>query len=564
MLEPQTPPQEYKILRLCLGLNAIFALVFMAIAWIFISPGFMLLMYGILAATLLYSVLFLKWLTTANVHRVSVVFILAMLILESPALLLHGPKHFPMIFILFFTFVIMYNIILVRWPEVLALHGLLLAADLGFMLWPGGLFQQSVGLIGLDVKYAVVSVVIFHVTVIILGTWVVEVKRRTESQLRYMNTNLNRMVAEKVAEIQRADREARQYQEQLEKILRHSPVGVVIIDEQLNFLYTNGVHFKFEAAAAGVRELPGTLLPLQLLKDTLLQARTQLLLEGKEKLVGQRLEYPTPEGALKIIRYAYIAVHLEGENGPMPRLVLITEDITEEEGLRRELIQTEHLAELGKMAASLAHEINNPLAGIKLYIELLEQNLAAPEKRKQIFAILEHSIVRIDRIIKSFLSFSRQEQPRKEWINVVEVLQSTLDLAVNFKQFHQIHIATEFEDIPLIYADPYRLAQVFVNLLNNASDAMAEAGGRLKIACGQKNAHVEITFQDTGKGIRREDLPHIFTPFFTTKARGHGTGLGLSTSYGIIRDHGGHLEVESREGAGTTFTIRLPRDEENQ
>jgi signal transduction histidine kinase len=252
-------------------------------------------------------------------------------------------------------------------------------------------------------------------------------------------------------------------------------------------------------------------------------------------------------------------VKWEGEEGQIIRLMLITEDITAEEILRLELMQSEHLAALGKMAASLAHEINNPLAGIKLYIELLEQNLAAPEKRRQIFATLENSITRIDRIIKNFLSFARQDQPQKEWIDICSVLQGTLDMAANFKQFHQIHIATDFaKDIPLLSADQYRLAQVFVNLLNNASDAMAEAGGRLKISCQHDGKEVFIRFQDTGKGIKQEDLPHIFTPFFTTKVRGHGTGLGLSTSYGIIREHGGSLEVESREGQGCTFTIRLP------
>jgi signal transduction histidine kinase len=111
--------------------------------------------------------------------------------------------------------------------------------------------------------------------------------------------------------------------------------------------------------------------------------------------------------------------------------------------------------------------------------------------------------------------------------------------------------------VPPILGDQHRLSQVFVNLLNNARDAM-QSGGSLTVQYFCEGKEIVIRFKDTGHGIKAEDLKHIFTPFFTTKETGQGTGLGLSISYGIIQEHGGSLEVDSREGAGTTFTIRLP------
>jgi signal transduction histidine kinase len=180
-----------------------------------------------------------------------------------------------------------------------------------------------------------------------------------------------------------------------------------------------------------------------------------------------------------------------------------------------------------------------------------------PEAPK-IFNVLKDNIQRIDHIIKSFLTFGRQEKPTKEWIDVQTVLKNTLELATNLRQFDQIEICTEFAaDVPAILGDQHRLTQVFVNLLNNARDAMAERGGRLTISYERDGNELRIKFKDTGKGISAQDLKNIFTPFFTTKEPGKGTGLGLSISYGIIQEHGGSLDVESREGMGTTFTIRL-------
>jgi two-component system, NtrC family, sensor kinase len=205
------------------------------------------------------------------------------------------------------------------------------------------------------------------------------------------------------------------------------------------------------------------------------------------------------------------------------------------------------------------HEVNNPLTGMKLNLELLQTSLLKPEMRDKIFLTLSEGINRIDRIVKGFMAFARQEKPQKRKISIHKILEETLALVANFKQFHQIHIETSLaENLPEIYVDPYRLEQVFINLINNACDAMQENGGNLIISSELDSNILVISFEDTGIGIKQEDLNRVFEPFYSTKTRKQGTGLGLSISYGIIQEHGGTIEVQSRLGVGSTFKIKIP------
>jgi signal transduction histidine kinase/PAS domain-containing protein len=556
----ETPQQEYRLLKICLWLNILFSAIFLAVAWMFITPSRYLPFYSILLGSVAYSIFFLRQVKPPTNRRYSLAFVLAIVSFNTAAVLMHTPRYFFMVFLLVFTFSIIFNIILVSWPEVLITGGLILGIDLSLMIWPHGLFQQSVAMIGLDLRYAVISIALGHMTFLILGTWIVEIKRRTEKQLRFINENLNKLVAEKVNEIRRADRQTRRAEEQLEKILRYTPVGVVIFNEELNCLYSNGVHFKFENREGKFQELPGNLLSLEMLQKILAEAMEHTGESGGH-LVGERLDFVDAQQCERMVRYSFIPVTLVETDGapPFKRLILIIEDITAEEILRYKLIQADHLAAMGKMAAGLAHEINNPLSVIRIYVEALGQGVTDPARKEKIHLVLKENIMRIDRIIKSFLTFGRQEKPTREWVDVLDVLKNTLDLATNLRQFDEIKICTEFSDgVPPIMGDQHRLSQVFVNLFNNARDAMQKVGGTMTIQYLREGRDLVIRIKDTGKGIKPENLKHIFTPFFTTKEPGEGTGLGLSISYGIIQEHGGNLEAESREGVGTAFTIRLP------
>ncbi len=551
--------QEFRLFRILMVVNILVAAMFIPLQWVFMPPAHQPHWTWVHIWTVIYPAVLWRVVTPRTLKAGAVLFIALHLLTDSLSLLWHPLEFKAQAFVWVYTFIIIFNVILVSWPEVLASDLAILACGAGFAFLPASGFHASMAKLGLNPGYAEVLVLMYFALLLIVGTSIMAVKRRTERRVYELNANLNRLVDQKLAEIQRADAAARQYQEQLDVILRHAPFGVVIVDEHVNFLYTNGVHFKFRLTAAGVEELPGSLLPLAVLRQEVLAAKAQALLTTDRAFLGQRWEYTAPQGVVKILRYSFVRVIFPEADGDVIRLVLLSEDITQEETIRQELNRADHLASLGKMAASLAHEVNNPLAGIKLYVELLEQEISSPEKRREIFRFLESNITRIDRIVKSFLTFSRQEKPRREWLDVQEVLRTTLEMASNFRQFHRIHIHTHLAaTMPLIYADPHRLAQVFVNLLNNASDAMQAEGGRLDISTRLWNQEIWIQFKDTGKGIKPENLPHIFKPFFTTKEKDQGTGLGLSTSYSIIQEHGGRLEVESEVSLGSTFTVRLP------
>lgn len=527
----------------------------------FIAPEKYLPFYLVLLGSLAYSWVLLRRVTLENCKRYFLIFIFTYLAFTSVADLMHNPRYFFMVFLLTFTSVIVYNIILIGWPAALITGSIIFAVDLLFMLWPHGLYQQSVNQIGLDFTYAVISVAICHLTIMVLGTWLVEVKRRTEQQLRFINENLNRLVEEKVTQIRRADRQARRAEEQLTKILQYTPLGVVIFGEDLTCLYSNGVHFKCQNVDGTCRESPGSLFSMEMLQNILADARELAGPNPEINLVGRRWDIMDANQREHRLRYSFLPVTVRETDGApdFKRLILMTEDITEEEIMRYKLTQADHLAGMGKMAAGLAHEINNPLSVIRIYVEALAQGVSDSGRREKIFLVLKENIMRIDQIIKSFLTFGRQEKPIREWIDVLAVLKNTLELVINLRQFDDIRLCTEFADnVPPIFGDQHRLTQVFVNLLNNARDALQQNGGTLSIQYFCEGKDLVIRFKDTGPGIKAEDLKHVFTPFFTTKEPGQGTGLGLSISYGIIQEHGGTLEAESLEGVGTTFTIRLP------
>ncbi|MBN1594597.1 GHKL domain-containing protein [candidate division FCPU426 bacterium] len=555
---PKSLIQEYQLFRVCLCLTFFAALSVAPLEHIFVPAGKLWWMYGIILVSLLYSAALFFTVSERRLQMGVHIFISCHLFFTTGAVYLHHPHYLVPTFILTYTCICIFNTILTAWPAVAAMNALILTAALLFMFVPGSGFSRAVQTIGMDVPFTTTAVAVYFALVLIVSTGLVAIKRRTESQLRELNRTLNLRVEEKVEEFKRMDQVARQTQEQLARILKSIPVGVVIMDSKLNLLYSNGVHYPEIDAAGGVKEGKDRL-PVEERKEYFLQEQASLVLQKGGDMLGRRYEYHTADKMKIILRYSYVQVKLSGGDVDDAHLVLITEDITQEEGIREKLVQTNHLAGMGKMAASLIHEVNNPLAGIRLNLELLEMGLAVPEKRQKVFYALNEGVERIDRIVKSFLAFARQEHPQKVHTDIHLILEDILVMAVNFKEFHRITIQKEFDDrLPAIMADRYRLEQVFVNLLNNACDAMQRKGGLLKISTGQEEGFLFVKFKDNGIGIKQEELHHIFSPFYTTKERGHGTGLGLSTSYGIVQEHGGSIEVESCEGMGSTFIVRLP------
>ena len=225
------------------------------------------------------------------------------------------------------------------------------------------------------------------------------------------------------------------------------------------------------------------------------------------------------------------------------------------------LIQTEKLSALGEMIAGVSHELNNPLTAVIGYSQLLQSMDLAPQVKEDLGQILEAGR-RMGRIVANLLDFSRQHPPQKEYIDINQVISKSLELRAHELITSNIQIETDLApDLPYTMADPYQLQQVFVNIINNAQQAMAEKGGpgvlTVMTRRGRNNT-LRISFQDTGPGIPREIMGRIFDPFFTTKEVGQGTGLGLTVSYGIVQEHEGHIWAESEDGRGATFFIELP------
>jgi two-component system NtrC family sensor kinase len=226
----------------------------------------------------------------------------------------------------------------------------------------------------------------------------------------------------------------------------------------------------------------------------------------------------------------------------------------------RRIMQSERLAHIGQLAAGVAHEINNPLTGIVTYSHLLLERASTENGTRGSLEKIVKQANRCRDIIRGLLDFSRQRKPEKRLSSVNRLLEECVSLVDNQALFHNIRIVQHLApELPKVFMDPSQIQQVFMNMIINAAEAM-HGSGQLTITTRHVPAEsaVEVEFTDTGHGIKEEDLDRIFNPFFTTKEVGHGTGLGLAISYGIVKEHKGTITVESQEGQGATFTIRLP------
>ncbi|MGA2667860.1 MAG: cache domain-containing protein [Ignavibacteria bacterium] len=258
-----------------------------------------------------------------------------------------------------------------------------------------------------------------------------------------------------------------------------------------------------------------------------------------------------------------MSIELEKEKNELEswanKLEVKVEERTDElKKIHEQLFRSEKLASLGKLAAGVAHEINNPLTGVLTNSSLLLEDLDANDPRREDVEVIVKETIRCREIVKRLLDFARQTKPQKKLTNINSLIDNIILLVRNQSSFRNITIEKNLdENIPEIMADLDQIQQVFINLILNASDAMNE-GGTLTIESKltASKDYIEVKFTDTGIGIPDEVKAKIFDPFFTTK--GHGTGLGLSISYGIIERHGGKISVDSKPGKGTIFTIHLP------
>jgi signal transduction histidine kinase len=231
---------------------------------------------------------------------------------------------------------------------------------------------------------------------------------------------------------------------------------------------------------------------------------------------------------------------------------------------QKNLARSERLAVAGQLAASLAHEIGTPLNSISGHVQLLARRKSNDEATARRLLVIEKQVENIVRTVRQLLSWTRKYEMRLELVDLGRVLEDSVLLSSPALELRKIRVQmTAGKGCPKIYGDSGYLHQVFLNLINNSADAMPR-GGELRIKLRGPSAdeprEVEVTIADTGTGMPRETLAHIFDPMFTTKQIGTGAGLGLAICDRIVRQHAGTIRAESEQGRGTMFTIRLPLD----
>ncbi|MFB1483206.1 ATP-binding protein [Corallococcus sp. RDP092CA] len=262
------------------------------------------------------------------------------------------------------------------------------------------------------------------------------------------------------------------------------------------------------------------------------------------------------------VRVSFATSSMLTQPGEVEGVIAIGQDVTVVKELEKRIIHAEKLASIGQLAASVVHEINNPMTAVATYADALLQRSrmtpgANPADQEKLKKILESSH-RILRFTRDLVSYARPAQDRPERVS----LNAVVDMAVGFCEHvvSQARVSVQRDyasDVPPLAAVRANLVQVFVNLITNACHAMPP-GGQVYLTTAQEGTEAVVRVRDTGTGIEARNLSRIFEPFFTTKPEGRGTGLGLSICQGIVENHGGRLTVESTMGQGTTFTVRLP------
>jgi two-component system NtrC family sensor kinase len=244
-------------------------------------------------------------------------------------------------------------------------------------------------------------------------------------------------------------------------------------------------------------------------------------------------------------------------------VLCLIRDATEEKTLQQQLVQSEKMGAIGQLVSGVAHELNNPLASITAFAQLmLSDGNLGPEDRHATEVISSESR-RAARIVHNLLTFARQHKAEKTYADINQVIENTLELRSYDLSVRGIQIERSYaEPAPCTMADAYQMQQVMLNLVTNAEQAMAgldRPHHRLTVRTRRDGETIRIEIEDTGPGIPADGLERIFNPFYTTKAVGHGTGLGLSISLGIVSEHGGRIWAENVPSGGARFCIDLPR-----
>ena len=340
------------------------------------------------------------------------------------------------------------------------------------------------------------------------------------------------------------------------KILNHTQSLILVVDKAGMISYANR---RWYDMGYEQRQMFG--LPLQELVP--LARRMQLDEALKVTLEGQQvdnldLQILRQDGSIG--QFSVNLSPMRDEQGTVSSVVVVMTDVTDAATLQAKLMHAEKMAAVGQLVSGVAHEVNNPLTAILGFADLLMESPELPEAARRDLRVILQEAQRTKQIVQNLLSFARQMPPQRTAVQLNAILYRTVQLRAYDFNSHGVEVIERFdESLPDVIGDSQQLQQVFLNILNNAYDAVKESGhtGKIEIMTARRGKFVEVWFRDNGHGI---SLPErIFDPFFTTKEVGKGTGLGLSICYGIVREHGGEILCQNNmDGAGATFIVRLP------
>jgi two-component system NtrC family sensor kinase len=363
-------------------------------------------------------------------------------------------------------------------------------------------------------------------------------------------------VLKDITDRREAERRYRRERDFNKNILNNTQSMILVLDTVGLVSYANRRCFE-----AGYRE-PDLL--GQPLVQMVPQARRPQMAEALERTLHGAaldiLEIPVIRGNGSTGQFSISLSPMRDEHGDINSIVVVMTDITDAADLQAKLMRTEKMAALGQLVSGVAHEVNNPLAAIVGFTDLLLENPDVPDAAKEELRVILQEAQRTRVIVQDLLSFARQMPAQREPVQLNSIVRQTLKLRAYDFSNHGVELVERYtEELPLVVGDPHQLQQAFLNILNNAYDAVRETRrpGKIEIETSSRDGQVEISFRDNGPGISHPE--RIFDPFFTTKEVGKGTGLGLSICYGIVRAHGGEVVARNiPDGVGCTFVVRLP------
>ncbi|HEY2805395.1 MAG TPA: ATP-binding protein [Gemmatimonadales bacterium] len=277
--------------------------------------------------------------------------------------------------------------------------------------------------------------------------------------------------------------------------------------------------------------------------------------------VGKALADPGGEGAEIRTDKRSFAIRAHNVAGDSGASVLLIEDVTDTKRLQEQLIQSEKLSAIGQLIAGVAHELNNPLASVLGFADFLGESSQTPPSLAEPVKVIQHEAQRAAGIVKNLLTFARRQEQERRRVEIGPILQRTLQLLNNQLIGMKVESKLSVDPaIPAVEGSPNQLQQVFLNVINNAAQAIGATGhqGTIAVSARPWLGGVAVDVTDDGPGIPPDIHERVFEPFFTTKPEGEGTGLGLSICQGIIKEHGGRIRLRSEPGTGATFTIELP------